>query len=124
LVDLARRQRKPADDRRDGDAGDGRRAQILAPDKLHLRRGIYRRLARRPGDPAPGAPDVRPAAVVRNGVAPRRVIHPGPAPRVDPSPMAVAVRGPPGGHAPGGPDVAVGRVGAPGAVGIEILVAD
>ena len=67
---------------------------------------------------------MRPAAVVGYGEAPWRVVHPGPAPGVDPGPMAVAIRCPAGCHAIRHPDIAVIRVDAPAAVRIEVLIAD
>jgi hypothetical protein len=38
--------------------------------------------------------------------------------------MAVAVRRPAGGHPVRYPDIAVGRIDAPGAVGIEVFITD
>src|SRR6185312_7580972 len=83
-----------------------------------------RQSRQRTGHPAPGAAEVGPATVVRHGIAPGRVIYPGPAPGVHPRPMPLLVRGPIGGHAIRYPDVAVARLGAPSAVAIEVLVAD
>ena len=124
LVNLARRQRKPAHGGRDGTAGSNGNLEVLAADKRHQRRRVHRPLAPRARHPAPGAVDVGPAAVVRNRVTPGRVVDPGPAPGVDPGPVAVPVRRPAAGHARRRPDVAIVRIGAPGAVGIEVFVAD
>src|SRR6185437_1383910 len=51
-----------------------------------------------PGDPHPAAAIVSPAPIMEGREAPRRVIHPGPAPRLDPGPMTVAVGRPADGH--------------------------
>src|SRR3546814_15667603 len=64
-----------------------------------------------------------PAAVMEGREAPRGVIDPRPPPGLDPGPVAVPVRGPAHGDGRRGPDRAVRRVDAPGAVGVEILVA-
>ncbi len=123
LVDFARREREPAHcgcNRADGQ----RDLQILAPDKRYQRRRIDSLLTRRPWDPAPRASDVCPTAIVRNGKAPRRVVHPSPAPRVYPGPMAVAVRGPACGHVRWRPNVAVAWVLMPAAVRIQVFIAN
>ena len=123
LIDLARREREPAD--RGGDAAHrDRDLEVLAADEGHQRRRIHRLFARRAGHPAPAAVEVGPAAVVRHGKAPRGIVDPGPAPRIDPGPVAVVVRRPAGGDTGRRPDAAIGRIGAPAAVGVEILVAD
>ena len=124
LIDLARREREPAD-RGGHDAAHRRRdLEVPAADEGDQRRRIYRLFALRAGHPAPGAVEVGPAAVVRHGKAPGGVVDPGPAPGIDPGPVAVVVRRPAGGDTGRRPDAAVGRIGAPAAVGIEILVAD
>ena len=124
LIDLARRQREPADVARWRVADRHRDLEILAADKGHQRRCVHRALTPRAGHPGPGVVDVGPAAVVRNGIAPGRVIDPGPAPGVDPGPMAVAIRRPARGHAVRRPDVAVARIDTPGAIAVEVFVAD
>ena len=75
-------------------------------------------------DPDPAAVPVHPAAIVEGREAPRRIVDPGPAPRLDPGPVAVAVRRPPRHHGmrhPHGP--IVGGV-TPVAVLVQVLVAD
>ena len=126
LIDIARRQRKPADEGGgDGDAGGaGGAAQILAAHERDLRRRIDRLLALRARDPDPGTASIGPAAVMGHGIAPGRVVHPGPAPGIHPAPVAVAERRPVGGNAIRRPDIAVLRVAPPGAVAVEVLVAD
>src|SRR5260370_42302743 len=48
--------------------------------------------------PAPGAAHKCPAAIVEGSKAPRSVVNPGPAPRADPVPVAVAVWRPTNGY--------------------------
>ena len=61
---------------------------------------------------------------MRHRKTPGCIVDPGPAPGVDPGPMAVAVRRPVGSHAVRDPDLAVTRVVAPVAMGVQVLVAD
>src|SRR6185312_12657119 len=56
--------------------------------------------------------------------APRLVIDPGPAPRIDPGPVAFAIRCPTAADAAGKPDAAVRRLRTPSAVAVEVLVSD
>src|SRR5262249_17904510 len=72
--------------------------------------------------PAPPVTRIGPAAIVEGGEAPRLVIHPGPAPRTDVGPVAVAIRSPVGGYARGIPNVAVVGYVGPASVIIEIFV--
>ena len=74
--------------------------------------------------PAPAVADVGPATVVERREAPRVVVDPGPAPRVDPRPVAAAVRRPARRHARRIPDLAVLRHAAPAAVFVEVGIAD
>lgn len=48
----------------------------------------------RTGSPSPISPGIDPAAVVEGSEAPRGIIYPSPSPRINPSPMAVVIRGP------------------------------
>src|SRR6185437_13767600 len=121
VVDLARAEREPAH-RRAADAH--RHAPAAAAHEGHQRRRIHRACHDRPRDPAPGAADVRPAAVVVGREAPRRIVHPGPTPRRDVGPVAVAVRRPVRRHLAGVPDRAVVGAALPAAVLVEVLVAD
>src|SRR5262249_29004471 len=52
------------------------------------------------------------------------IVDPGPAPGVDPDPVAEVVRRPSSGDGARGPNRAVVGVVAPGAVGVEVFVAD
>ena len=65
-----------------------------------------------------------PASIVVRREAPGRCVYPGPAPRADVRPVAIAVGRPVGGHVRGIPDLAVVRVGLPGAVLVQILRTD
>ncbi len=119
---LARPEREPRD-AADAAAGD-RQLEVVSAHERDQCRCVVGACLDGAGYPAPSAANARPAAVVGNGEAPGRVVDPCPAPRIHPRPMPVAVRRPAGRHLIREPDVAVGRVDAPGAVGIEILVAD
>ena len=121
-IHVARTEREPGD-AADVAAGD-RELEIGAAHERNQRRGVIGSGARRTRDPTPGSAEIRPASVMGHGETPGRVIHPRPAPGIDPRPMSVAVGGPIGTHAARDPDVAVGRVGAPGAVRIQVLIAD
>src|SRR6185437_5566647 len=57
-------------------------------------------------------------------IAPRLVIYPGPAPRLDPGPVAIAIRRPVGSDLGGIPDLAVVGCALPVAVLIQVVVAD
>ena len=124
LIHLARRQRKPAHRCGARAARRDRDLEVLAADEGHQGRRVHRPLALGPGHPGPAAVDVGPATVVRNGVAPGRVIDPGPAPGIDPGPVPVAVGRPARGDASRCPDIAIVGVDAPTAVGVEVFVAD
>ena len=121
-VDLARPERKPGD-AADVAAGD-RELEVAASHEGDQRRGVVGARPRRARDPAPVSAKIGPASVMGHREAPGRVIHPRPAPGIDPRPMSVAIRRPVGGHAIRIPDVSVGGIDAPGAVRIEVLVAD
>src|SRR6266567_3123370 len=95
-----------------------------AAEEAHKGRPIDRRTKERAGAPAPAAREIVPAAVVVRGKAPRRIVNPSPAPRADPVPIAVAVRSPASGDLGGIPNMPVPRLIAPGAVIIEVVVAD
>ncbi len=122
LIDLARPEREPRD-ATDVAAGD-RDLEVRAAHEHDQCRRVIGASTHGAGYPSPCATEIRPATVVGHGEAPRRVIHPCPTPRVDPRPMSVAIRRPAGGHAIRDPYVAVARVNAPGAVRIEVLIAD
>src|SRR5262249_40576272 len=71
-------------------------AEARPADEGNQGRGIDRAHAHdhAAGNPDPTPADHGPAAVVEGREAPRGVIDPGPAPRLDPGPVAVAVRRP------------------------------
>src|SRR5713101_1525538 len=73
--------------------------------------------------PSPSAREIVPAAIVERSEAPRRIINPGPAPGVDPVPIAIAVRSPVRCNITRIPNVAVFRFVAPVTVIIQIAVA-
>ena len=116
-VDLARRQREPADVGADtyGNTPGG------STHPGHQRGCIHRTQAPRARHPAPGAVPLHPAAVVKRCVAPGRIIDPRPTPGRDPHPVTEAV-GRPAGHDHGRrPDVTVVRRLLPAPVGVQIL---
>src|SRR5450830_1638104 len=104
----------------------GARARLRRAQKAHQGRGIAGAAVAfiTIRNPAPARPGLHPAPIVEGGKAPGRVVDPGPAPGFDPFPAPVAV-GRPVAHGDGGvPHRAPGRVGAPFAPAIELLVAD
>src|SRR6516164_1227526 len=78
----------------------------------------------RPRAPTPVATEIVPAAIVEGSKTPRSIVDPRPAPRADVGPVAVAVRSPVRGNIVGNPNVAVGGFFFPGAVVVEVAVAD
>src|SRR5262249_37377406 len=77
----------------------------------------------RAGNPSPSIFDESPAPIMKWRVAPGIIVNPGPAPRIDPSPVSFTIRHPARGH-PGEPDVTVFRIRTPIAIVIEVFVAD
>src|SRR5262249_35863628 len=65
--------------------------------------------------------DVGPTTVVVGREAPWLIVHPGPAPRLPIDPAAGAVGGPSRRHGPRHPDLAVGAVVHPAAIGAQVL---
>ena len=112
-------QRHPAHCR----AARDRQRQVRAADKRHQRRRINRARHACTGRPRPAAADPHPAAIVIWGEAPRRVVHPRPAPGRHPHPAAITIRCPTHRYRSGKPHVAVLRNALPGAVLIELFVA-
>src|SRR5260370_15019236 len=88
-IDLARRERKPADLRPDrpGDVQPDPRAA----EKADERPCIDRRPLGPTGDPAPASADERPSPVMRRRKSPGLVINPGPAPSLNPDPTTLRV---------------------------------
>src|SRR5215469_5424618 len=78
----------------------------------------------RPRAPTPVATEIVPAAIMKGSKTPRSIVDPRPAPRAHVGPVAVAVRSPVGRNIIGNPNVAVGGFLLPGAVVVEIVVAD
>src|SRR5215469_5639842 len=78
----------------------------------------------RPRAPTPVATEIVPAAIMKGSETPRSIVDPRPAPRADVRPVAVTVRSPVGRNIVGNPNVAVGAFFFPGAVVVEIAVAD
>jgi hypothetical protein len=122
-IDLARRQREPADRR--SRIGRNRHGCLdcRLGDEGDQRRGIDRLGDELAGDPAPATLDMRPTSVMKRREPPGLVVHPVPAPGLDPYPAARAIGRPIGGHRFRVPDLAVIGGRGPFAVGIELLVA-
>ena len=109
---LAPAQREPA------------HAETEAPTKpADKSRAINRRTKERSRAPAPTAADKCPAAVVVRRKTPRLIAHPGPSPRSDPVPVAVAIRRPVRADTVRIPHVPVLRFLAPSAMIIEVVIA-
>ena len=89
-----------------------------------IRRPIVRSRPNRARGPTPVATEIVPAAIVEGSKTPRSIVGPRPAPRTDVGPVAVAVRSPVRRNIVGNPNVAVGGFFFPGAVVVEVAVAD
>ena len=125
-IDLARRQREPADCRGQRAAApteaDGQ-AELRPAHPGHQGRRVDRPRHALAGRPAPGVAHVHPAAVVERREAPGRVVHPGPAPRAHPGPVARVVGGPAHGHVARNPERAVFGALLPVAVPVQLCSA-
>ena len=119
-VNLTGREWKPAN----RGSGRHRHAEVRPADERHQCRCIDRPYIDGSRHPTPAAFDIRPAAVVERRETPRGIIHPRPSPRIDPRPMAFAIRRPTARHLLWKPYVPVTLHGAPRPVAVEILVAD
>ena len=89
----------------------------------YIRHGYDRRTRGR-GYPAPRTAYGNPSAVVERGEAPRRIIHPSPAPWRNPDPVAVTIRCPTGNRGARKPNCAVLRHGVPTAIFVQIFIAN
>ena len=99
-------------------------APAVATKKCHQRRRINRASDVAAGAPCPTAADAYPAPIMRRRKAPRRIIHPRPAPRLHPAPATVAIRCPARHNRGGIPDASVFVVVIPIAVLIQLPCAD
>ena len=120
-VHLARRQRKPADrrprSRRLGDPGRGQSDKGDECGRIDRLRDVAAR------DPAPAVVDIGPASIMKRSEAPRLLVDPGPAPRRNPYPAAVAIGRPIRRRLARIPHLAILRAALPVAVGIEVGIA-
>src|SRR5579872_4661219 len=121
-VHFARSQREPAHAATSAERQGS--AEARPADKHHQRRRIHRPDNHWPRNPAPPAADFRPAAVVKRSKSPGLIFHPGPSPRSNPRPVAIAIRRPTGGDARWKPNFPVIGDVAPFAVVIEVFVSD
>ena len=118
-IGLAGAEREPAGQRADGGGGDDRRRVADPsdePGRIDRVGGIVAR------GPAPQPIDIGPAAVMERRKPPGLDIDPVPAPRLDPAPIAVAIRDPADRHRAREPHRAVMSDRAPAAVFVERLV--
>ncbi len=113
---VARRERVPAQAR-------ALVRMVDAAHPAHQRRRPHRAAGRTARRPVPALAHRHPAAVVRRRIAPGRVIDPGPAPRRQPGPAAVAVRRPVGADIARRPQGTVLDVLGPAAVAVQFFVA-
>src|SRR5271157_797500 len=95
-----------------------------AAEKTDVGRTIESPTPDRTGAPTPAPAKPVPAAIVVGSKTPRLVTDPGPAPRADPVPVAVAVRSPVGADIVRSPNRAVVGLFAPGAVVVQVAVTD
>src|SRR5262249_47178852 len=101
-----------------------RRMPAAAADKSDERRSIDRPRHQAARNPDPTTIKIGPAAVMKWRESPRRVIHPGPAPRLSPDPMAIAIRRPIRRDPVWEPDRTIFRNYAPDAVFIQVFIAN
>src|SRR4029077_11523429 len=106
-IDLARRQRKPADRRSSTDRDRYGHRYRRWRNEGDQRRRIDRLGGELAGDPRPAVVDTSPAPVMARRKSPGLVVHPVPAPRLDPDPAAVAVGRPAPRHRTRKPNLAV-----------------
>ena len=121
-IDVSGPEREPADSRHR--SGGYRQIEAAAADEGDQRRRIDRTHREGTRHPAPPARYKRPAAIVERRETPRRLVHPGPAPGIDPAPIPSAVRHPADRDRRRKPDIAVALDVAPAAVFVEIRIAD
>ena len=121
LVNVARPERKPAH-RPAADAY--RNAGVAVADEGHERGRIHRPVLPAAGQPAPVVVQINPAPIVEGREAPGRVVHPGPAPRREPDPVAIAIGCPTGFQSARIPHRPVAAFLAPVAVVVEFAQTD
>ena len=119
-IDLAGAEREPADRR--PDIGNVPVTDAGIANKGDQRRRIDRLRHEFAGDPRPLVLDHGPTAVMERREPPGLVIDPAPAPRIEPDPVALAVRRPAGRDPFRKPYLAILRHGAPAAVLVELLI--
>src|SRR5262249_50684735 len=98
--------------------------RAASADPGHQSRRVAGTYANRSGHPAPASGDESPTSVMERREAPLRIIDPGPAPRLDPCPMPIAIRRPSRVDLGWEPDAAIGAHHPPGTVLIEIFISD
>src|SRR5207244_4675770 len=113
---------EPADSRHR--SGRYRQIEAAAADEGDQRRRIDRTHREGTRHPAPPARYKRPAAIVERRETPRRLVHPGPAPGIDPAPIPGAVRHPADSDRRRHHDIAVTLDVAPAYVLGEIMITD
>ncbi len=93
-------------------------------DPDHQRGGIAGTQASGPGDPCPAFAQKDPAAIVEWSKAPRGIVHPSPAPGLDPYPVSIPVRGPIVPNRSGDPYRSIFRDYAPLSILVKIFISD
>ena len=119
---LARAEREPGDCS-DTNSESDTYAEARASDEGDQRGRVDGAADHAAGNPDPGAGHESPSAVMEGREAPGCVVNPGPAPRLDPGPVAIVI-GCPADRDARNPDPAVAGFVAPDAIGVEILIAD
>src|SRR5207302_4890377 len=99
-------------------------SEVGATHEGDQRRSINRLSFHRAWYPTPRPACIGPASVMKGRIAPRRIIHPCPAPWCNPGPVAIMIGCPADRHCGRHPNLSVLRVVAPDAVLVEILVAN
>src|SRR5262249_39354074 len=88
------------------------------------RRRIAWTYTHRSGHPAPASRNEDPAPIMERSKAPGCIVNPGPAPRLNPGPVAVAIRRPAHVDPCWKPHAAVGADFSPATVIVEIFISD
>src|SRR5581483_5064283 len=122
-VDLTRAERKPSDTQTPANA-EVIAVSRTAADEHHQSRRVHRANSHRSGHPAPYAPEQRPPAVVERRKSPGGVVNPGPAPWLDPDPVAEPVRSPSDDHRPREPYGPVIGISTPVSILVKIIHSD
>ena len=120
-IDITRSKRGPAD--RAATVGNAN-TPVMAADEQNQGRRIHRPPGHLAGNPTPAIVHLGPPAVMKGRETPGRVVYPIPTPGIDPDPVAASVWRPADGDAGRIPDWTIAGLVVPGAVLIQVGIAD